>query len=124
MIGIVGALPREVGGLVRGVQADGELRRMGVFVYRLSGCVVVCGGMGTARVTLAVKAALEAGATGLVSVGLAGGCDPGLVAGRLVEAAEVVDALSGERYAGVPGAGTRGCWSTGARRCGRAVSLE
>ena len=58
------------------------------------------------RVTLAVKAALDSGATSLVSVGLAGGCDPGLAAGSLVEAGEVVDALSGERYAGLPGAGT------------------
>ena len=106
MIGIVGALPREVAGLVRGVRPDAELRRTGVFLYRLPGCLVACGGMGSLRATLAVKSIVAAGATSLMSVGLAGGCDPGQAAGNVVEAGQVIDALSGERYTGLGGSGT------------------
>ena len=106
MIGMIGALPREVAGLVRGVRPEPGLRRDGIFLYRLPACVVVCGGMGMLRVTLAVRAALDGGATSLVSVGLAGGCDPAQSTGSVIEAAEVVDALSGERFAGLGGSGT------------------
>lgn len=106
MIGMVGALPREIAGLVRGVRPEAALRRDGVFLYRLPACLVVCGGMGTVRATLAVRAALEAGASSLVSVGLAGGCDPAQQTGSVLEAAVVIDALSGERYAGLPGSAT------------------
>ena len=106
MIALIGALPREVAGLVSGVRPEPSLRRAGVFLYKLPTCVVVCGGMGATRVTLAVRAAVEAGATSLASVGLAGGCDPAQSAGSVVEAEVVVDALSGERYVGLPGAGT------------------
>ncbi len=58
------------------------------------------------RATLAVKAIAAAGATRLMSVGLAGGCDPGRAAGSVVEAGQVIDALSGERYTGLAGSGT------------------
>lgn len=98
MIGVIAALPREVAGLVRGVAAEREPRRDGVFVYRLPGAVVVCAGMGGGRATLAVEAALGCGADTLVSAGLAGGCRPGVVAGDVVFAGTVVDSLSGERF--------------------------
>ena len=106
MIGIVGALPREVAGLVQGVRPDPALKATGIFLYRLPGCLVACGGMGTVRATLAVRAIRDAGATSLVSVGLAGGCDPAQATGSVVEAEQVVDALSGERYPGLGGTGT------------------
>ena len=92
--------------MVRGVIPERVAPDRRALLYRIPGCVVACAGMGTLRVTLAVRAALEAGATSLVSVGLAGGCDPALEAGSLVEAAVVIDALSGERYNGLPGVGT------------------
>ena len=55
MIAIVGALPREVAGLVAGLKPDPLLKRDGVYLYWLSGAVVACAGMGTERVTLAVR---------------------------------------------------------------------
>jgi adenosylhomocysteine nucleosidase len=68
-------------------------------LYRLPDAVVVAAGMGALRATLAVKTALEdaPGAT-LLSVGLAGGCAPGLASGAVAEVALVVDARTGERY--------------------------
>ena len=109
MIGIVGALPRELAGLVRTLRPEPELRRRGVYLYRMPRAVVVCAGMGTERATLAVRTALEAGATSLLSVGLAGACDPARPTGSLLEVNTVIDALSGIRYAGLSdatGAGT------------------
>jgi adenosylhomocysteine nucleosidase len=98
-IAIIGALPREVAGLVRGVRPEPRQRGSGVYVYVLPGTVVVCAGMGAERATLAVRAALDTGAVSmLVSAGLAGGCDPAFVAGAVVEASVVVDALSGARF--------------------------
>lgn len=107
MIGIVAALPREVAGLVRGSSPDAGLKRSGVYLYRLPRALVVCGGMGGARVLPAVKALLAASAVDmLVSTGLAGGCDPGLSVGAVVQVATVVDVRSGERFAGLGGVGT------------------
>ena len=104
MTAVIAALPREVAGLVRGVRPQTGLTAKGVFVYRLPGTLVVCAGMGTERVTLAVKVAMEAGRVStLVSAGLAGGCDPLLAVGTVAEAGCVVDALSGARFAGLPG---------------------
>lgn len=98
MIGIIAALPREVEALVRGVTPDGELKRRHVFVYRLPAALVACAGMGAERAGLAVRAALDAGASGcLVSTGLAGACDPALAVGTVVEASQIIDARSGER---------------------------
>ncbi|WP_232298818.1 phosphorylase family protein [Granulicella tundricola] len=96
---IIAALPREVRAFVRGVQPDPAQKRAGVYVYRLPGAVVVCAGMGAVRAGMAVQAALGAGEISvLVSAGLAGGCDPGLAVGRVMEARTVVDSASGERF--------------------------
>ncbi|HEX4650319.1 MAG TPA: phosphorylase [Granulicella sp.] len=95
---IIAALPREVKGLVRGWNAR-ELPGK-VFVYTNDNAVVACAGMGAARARLAVEAALAAGpVTALVSVGLAGACDPALQVGDLVRAGVVVDSRTGERFA-------------------------
>ena len=98
---VIAALPREVAGLVKGFRPEVAARRLGVYSYALPGCVVVCAGMGTVRATLAVEAALRLGEIEtLVSAGLAGGCHPEVGVGSVVEAGTVVDALTGERFAG------------------------
>jgi adenosylhomocysteine nucleosidase len=54
--------------------------------------------MGAARATLAVEAAMSIKPiTALLSVGLAGACDPALRVGEIVRAGVVVDTQSGER---------------------------
>ena len=59
------------------------------------------------RVLLAVRAALSAGSvSSLVSVGLAGGCDPAREVGTVMEANTTVDAQSGARFLSGTGAGT------------------
>lgn len=96
---IIAALPREIAGLVRGTRPDSELRRRGVHLYRIDGAVVVAGGMGASRVTLALDAALRVGEIDLVvSTGLAGASSPRVPAGAVVEATTVVDAKTGERF--------------------------
>ena len=98
-LAIIGALPREVAGLVRCIKPDAALKREGVYLYRLQDAVVVCAGMGMLRATVAVRAALaQGGVRTLVSAGLAGGCDPALAAGSVVCVGTVVDILNGARY--------------------------
>lgn len=96
-VGIIAALPREIKPLVRGwneQRLPGRIR-----VYTKGSAVVVCAGMGTARATLAIEAAVAVRPlTMLVSAGLAGACDPSLRVGDVVRAGVVVDAKSGERY--------------------------
>ena len=96
MRAIVAALPREVSGLVKGWER--RLVSPNAFMYRKGDALVTCAGMGTARVTRAVQAALAEGATELVSAGLAGACDPGLQVGDVVRAGLVVDSRTGERF--------------------------
>lgn len=99
-VAIVAALPREIAGLVRGTKPDREPLRRGVHLYRIGDAAVVTAGMGAARVTLAVEAALRwAPAEMLMSVGLAGACSAEVRPGEVVEAGVVVDARTGERYA-------------------------
>lgn len=93
---IIAALPREVKHLVRGWR---EHRLPGkIVVYSNDLAVVACAGMGAARATLAVQAAMSIKPiTALLSVGLAGACDPVLKVGEIVRAGVVVDTQSGER---------------------------
>ncbi len=94
---IIAALPREVKHLVRGWQE----RRLPnkTILYTNDFAVVACAGMGSARATLAVQAAMAMKpVTTLLSVGLAGACDPSLKIGDIVHAGVVVDTQSGERY--------------------------
>jgi adenosylhomocysteine nucleosidase len=94
---IIVALPREVKQLVRGWQ---EHRLPGkVIVYTNDFAVVSCAGMGPARATLAVQAAMSIRPiTALLSAGLAGACDPSLHVGDIVRAGVVIDTQSGERF--------------------------
>jgi len=94
---MIAALPREVKALVK----DWELRTLPgrVLVYTNGEAVVACAGMGAARAEIAVRAAMEAmPVTELLSVGLAGGCDPALKVGEIVRAGVVIDERTGERF--------------------------
>lgn len=60
--------------------------------------VAVCAGMGCDRVSKAVAAAMASGEVGrLLSVGLAGACDPRVQAGEVLRFGTVIDVRSGER---------------------------
>ena len=96
-MGIIAALPREVSGLVKGWTRR-ELPGS-VHLWMSGDAVVACAGMGAARAGVAVQAAIEAIQVNvLLSVGLAGACDPKLKVGEIVRAGVVMDARSGERY--------------------------
>ncbi|HEV2576671.1 MAG TPA: phosphorylase [Acidobacteriaceae bacterium] len=99
-VAIIAALPREISGLVQGIPPESELRRRGIHLHRAPGAVIVAAGMGSARVTVAVEAALQeqSGVELLVSTGLAGACSPEIAAGEVVEASTVIDAKTGERF--------------------------
>jgi adenosylhomocysteine nucleosidase len=104
-IAIIAALPREIAALVRGTKADAEWLKLGVWLYRVDGTVVVAAGMGAERAAAAVEAALAASDVRmLISTGLAGGCAPGVVAGSVMEGGIVVDVRTGERFAVADGA--------------------
>ncbi len=96
-IGIIAALPREVSALVEGWEVRQLRGRVAVFTN--GEAVVACAGMGAARVALAVQAAMDTlPVTELISVGLAGACEPALGVGAIVRAGVVVDTRSGERF--------------------------
>jgi adenosylhomocysteine nucleosidase len=94
---IIAALPREIKALVRGWQ---EHRLPGkVTAYTNDFAIVACAGMGAESATLAVQAALSLKpVTSLLSVGLAGACDPQLHVGDIVRAGVVIDSRTGERF--------------------------
>lgn len=94
---IIAALPREVKALVRGWK---EHRLPGkILAYTNDFAVVTCAGMGPARATLALQAALSLKpVTAVISAGLAGACDPALRVGDIVRAGVVIDAQTGERF--------------------------
>ena len=100
-IAIIAALPRELAQLTAKVRPDAGLLREGIALYRLPDAVAVAAGMGPARATLAVQAALAACGAGctLVSAGLAGACAADVRPGQALEVAAVIDARTGERYA-------------------------
>jgi adenosylhomocysteine nucleosidase len=94
---IIAALPREVKHLVRGWQEQRLPNK--TVVYTNDFAVVACAGMGPARATLAIQAAMALKpVTALLSVGLAGACDPSLRVGEIVRAGVVVDEQTGERH--------------------------
>jgi len=106
VIGIIAALPREVAGLTRGMKPEPRFVAERVFAFRRLSSVIVCAGMGTERAVLAVRAALTCGVDELlVSAGLAGSCDPAVTVGTVIEAGQIIDARSGERFAGSEGCG-------------------
>jgi len=100
-IGIIAALPREVSELVRGWELLRLPGRVAVFIR--GDAVVACAGMGATRAAMAVQAAMAAlPVTELISVGLAGACNPAMRVGEIVRAGIVVNALTGERFSYAP----------------------
>jgi adenosylhomocysteine nucleosidase len=98
-VAIIAALPREIAALVRGTKPDAGLLSHGIHLFRMRNAVLVAGGMGASRAALAVEAALaDGGVQTLISTGLAGACSSQLAAGAVVEANEVIDAQTGERF--------------------------
>ena len=98
-VGIIAALPREVNALVKGWTR----RRLPgqVEIYTNGEAVVACAGMGSARAAIGVEAAMAAmPLTALLSVGLAGACDPAMRVGEVVRFGTVIDGRSGERFEG------------------------
>jgi adenosylhomocysteine nucleosidase len=94
---IIAALPREVKHLVGGWQRHQPADQ--VVMYSNEHAVVAHAGMGSDRAAMAVQAAMALRpVTALLSVGLAGGCDPSVRVGDIVRAGVVVDTLSGERF--------------------------
>ncbi len=94
---IIAALPREVKHLVRGWQVHKLPNKTIAFTNDFA--VVACAGMGSARATLALQAAMALKpVTTVLSVGFAGACDPSLHVGDVVHAGVVIDSQSGERY--------------------------
>jgi adenosylhomocysteine nucleosidase len=95
--GIIAAFPREVAPLVKGWKC--EKLPGNRTVYLRESAVVVCAGMGPSRVALAVSAARALlPVTELISVGLAGACDPALNIGDVVRPGVVIDRGTGERF--------------------------
>lgn len=110
---LLAALPREVRGLTGRTRPDPGLLARGIHLYRLPEAVVVTAGMGSAHVALAFAAALEqCEPAAVVSLGLAGGCDPQAPAGTVLEAGLVVSAQTGERFRTSEGAETQVLVST------------
>jgi adenosylhomocysteine nucleosidase len=95
----IAALDREIAAMVNGWRADETLPGKGIHLYWNEHAVVACAGMGAARATLAVDAALSLGpASELISVGWAGACLHRLQIGDVLFPDVVVDVRTGERF--------------------------
>ncbi len=106
---LVAALPRELARLARQVGVRSISNKAGVLLQegktgaRGRSVLLVTAGIGPERAVLAVAAAVAHGPVGaLLSVGLAGACDPGLVPGSVIAASTVIDTRSGERFGTYP----------------------
>lgn len=102
---IIAALPRELAPLARALNAQTIIRANGLLLQSATlpnhpdPILLVTAGMGATRVAVAVAAALaHAPVSTLLSVGLAGACDPHLRPGTLINASLVIDTRSGERF--------------------------
>ena len=105
-IAILAALPQELKPLVthktarrwRKTASDGALE-MWEYPHRHGCWIAACAGMGEMAVARAFSAAERSGALDCVAtVGFAGAIDPGLRAGGVFTASQVVDTQTGERY--------------------------
>ena len=94
---IVAALDREIASLVTGWDQTTLIH--GVRAFTRGSIAVVYAGMGPARVSLAVDAAMRTyDVASLTSAGLAGGCDPSMRVGEILWPAEIIDSRTGERF--------------------------
>src|SRR5690242_14422692 len=102
-IGIIAALPREIAPLVRGWQRPCNDR---VELWVSGEAVAASAGMGAECVTRAAEAAVNMGATALLSVGYAGGLTEAAQTASIWVPGIVIDAATGERFAVGIGRGT------------------
>ena len=107
-VGIVAALKREIWPLVQGWtvrQAEYEGRK---FEFFESGkAVVLCGGIGRAAALFATKVMVDQyEPIALISCGLSGSIIPGIPAGKLIEAARVIDVAAAKSYSTASGDAT------------------
>jgi len=91
-IGVVAALAAEARVLGPAVKQIGGVRRLS------DGTLLDVSGMGCTAATLAAARLIDAGASALMSFGLAGGLDPELAAGSVVFPSEVISS-DGARFA-------------------------
>lgn len=98
-VGIIAAMFREVHPLVRKMEPLKYSPDRRVQIYQNKSAVIAYAGMGRNPATAAVQALLSVGEiSSLASVGWAGGLNPGVAAGKVVQPSTVVDSLSGKRY--------------------------
>ena len=90
-VGVVAALAAEARALGPAVKRIGDLGSLG------DGTLVAVSGMGCSAAGLAAARLIEAGASALMSFGLAGGLDPSLNAGSVVLPSEIIS-RSGARF--------------------------
>lgn len=106
-IGIIAAMFREVHPLVRGMQPLKYLPDRRVQLYQNEIAIVAYAGMGRERAAVAARAAIAAGElSALISAGWAGGINPQVAAGKVVEPSTVIDAFSEKRYPATGSGGT------------------
>ena len=97
----IAALRREIAAVVKGEgwHADHSKHARNIHIYLHDDAIIAYAGMGTARVSLAIEAALALGpASELISVGFAGSCDPLFHAGDVIHPSIIIDAQTGERF--------------------------
>lgn len=103
-LAIIAALPRELALLAHELRTTRIISTDGILLQsaQLPGnqsVLLSTAGMGPGRAALAVAAALAQGPIDtLLSVGLAGACDPLLTPGAVLQASLVIDTRSGERF--------------------------
>src|SRR5580692_1221626 len=90
-MGVVTALEAEARTLGTAVRRSDGLSSLG------DGALVAVSGIGGALAAIAARRLIDAGATSLMSFGMAGGLDPALAAGSVVLPGEVIS-RSGERF--------------------------
>jgi adenosylhomocysteine nucleosidase len=106
-VAIIAAMFREVHPLVRNMEPIKYLPDRRVQMYQSKSAVIAYAGMGREHASLAARAVLASGeVSALVSVGWAGGLNPNVPAGKVVQPATVIDASSGSRYAAGGDGGT------------------
>jgi adenosylhomocysteine nucleosidase len=97
----IAALRREIAAVVKGNgwHEDHSKHSRHIHMYVHEDAIVACAGMGAARASLAIEAALALGpASELISVGFAGACEPQFHVGDVIHPSILIDARTGERF--------------------------
>ena len=103
-VAVVAAMSRELAPLLKGLQAQ---KYAGIEFFELPSAVVAVGGVGRSAAGRASEAVIQRYSPAvLVSAGVAGALTSRLHVGEVVNAREVVDADSGERFAAMGTTGT------------------